>query len=198
MPGDIVVFAFGLGVAVIAMIQSSLQLFIFYRHHLSPLSLGILNAVIMVLWIVDIAIGWNPTNWSYDPNTGIGTPNVLGWLYAYSIDWADESVTTGIGPTLALAMGFAVMSIVSFGLATLLALYAFIVHHRNSRRQRLADNEALVTAPNISEKTTTRLNPPTTVTGSLPSGRIFPPDQFRSNVAVVGAPHDRPTRSRSM
>lgn len=67
----------------------------------------------MVLWIVVIAIGWNPTNWTYDPSTETATPNISGWLYTYSGDWAQDSVGYGVGATLALAMGFAVMSIVS-------------------------------------------------------------------------------------
>jgi len=67
----------------------------------------------MILWIVVIAIGWNPTNWSYDPSTGAATPNISGWLYTYSSYWAEDSFAYGVGATLALAMGFAVMSIVS-------------------------------------------------------------------------------------
>lgn len=130
LPGDIVVLyvlpsmfrsspahisdsALGLGVATIAMIQSSVQLFKFYRHHISPARLSILNAIVMTLWIVVIAIGWNPTNYTYDDFTGISTPNVTGWLYAYSGYWYQESYYKGIGITLALAMGFAVMSIAS-------------------------------------------------------------------------------------
>jgi hypothetical protein len=100
-------------VAVIGMIQSSLQLFLFYQHHISPIYLCIFNAVVMVLWTVVIAIGWNPTNWSYDPSTEIATPNISGWLYTYSGYWVQDSVAYGVGATLALAMGFAVMSIVS-------------------------------------------------------------------------------------
>lgn len=73
----------------------------------------VFNSIVMVLWIVVIAIGWNPTNWSYDPSTGIGTPDISGWLYNYSGYWSADSIGVGIGPTLALAMGFAVMSIIS-------------------------------------------------------------------------------------
>jgi hypothetical protein len=130
LPGDIVVLyvlpstfrsshvdnshsALGLGVATIAMIQSSVQLFKFYRHHVSPAPLVILNAIAMVLWILVIVIVWNPTNYTYDEFTGIGNPNVMGWLYAYSGYWYDESLYRGVGVTLALAMGFAVTSIVS-------------------------------------------------------------------------------------
>lgn len=105
--------ALGLGVAIIAMIQSSVQVFKFYRHHISPALLSILNATVMLLWIVVIVIGWNPTSYSYDELTGISTPDVMGWLYAYSEYWYSESLYTGVGVTLALAMGFAVMSIVS-------------------------------------------------------------------------------------
>ena len=99
--------------AVIGMVQSSLQLFLFCQQRLSPLLLSVFNAIVMVLWIVIIAIGWNPTNWSYNPYTGIGTPDISGWLYNYSGDWVEDSIGSGIGPTLALAMGFAVMSIIS-------------------------------------------------------------------------------------
>lgn len=67
----------------------------------------------MVLWIVVIAIGWDPTYWSYNPSTGTATPNISGWLYQYSSYWAQDSFGYGVGATLALAMGFAVMSIVS-------------------------------------------------------------------------------------
>lgn len=95
------------------MIQSSLQLFLFYQHHISPFHLCIFNAVVMVLWIVVIAIAWNPTNWSYNTSTGALTPNISGWLYTYSGYWAQDSVGYGVGATLALAMGFAVMSIIS-------------------------------------------------------------------------------------
>jgi hypothetical protein len=112
-PADISHSALGLGVATIATIQSSAQLFKFYQHNISPALLAILNAAVMVLWIVVIAIGWNPTNYTYDEFTGIGTPNVMGWLYAYSGYWYDESIYMGVGVTLALAMGFAVMSIAS-------------------------------------------------------------------------------------
>lgn len=105
--------ALGLGVAVIGMMQSSAQLFLFYRHQISPLRLSIFNAVVMVLWIVVIAIGWNPTYWTFDPATGLSTPNISGWLYTYSAYWTQESVSNGVSPTLQLAMGFAVMSIIS-------------------------------------------------------------------------------------
>jgi hypothetical protein len=100
-------------VAVIGMTQSSLQLFLFYKHHISPLILCIFNAIVMVLWILVIAIGWNPTYWSYDPTTGLATPNISGWLYTYSSYWAQDSVGYGVGATLQFAMGFAVMSIIS-------------------------------------------------------------------------------------
>lgn len=95
------------------MILSSLQLLLFTRNRISPLRLFCFCAPVVVLWIVVIAIGWNPTNYTYDASTDLYTPNISGWLYNYSGYWYQDSIQYGVGATLALAMGFAVMSIVS-------------------------------------------------------------------------------------
>jgi hypothetical protein len=105
--------ALGLFVSVLAAFQSVLQFYLALTHHLAPLYLFSFNAVIALFWIVVIAIGWNPTGWWYDERTGGYSLGISGWLYNYSNDWATDSVTGGVSPTLALAVGFGVMAIVS-------------------------------------------------------------------------------------
>lgn len=205
VPGDIVVFALGLVVAVVAIVQATIQLLSFYHHNLSPLRLAILNAVVMVLWIVVLAIGWNPTGYTYDEDTGTSVPNISGWLYTYAGYWVDESYRKGISPTLALAMGFSVMSLISFGLVTLLALYAFIIYHQAWKRQCLADNEALAPATTTTTTTTPTPAPPpkmtektTVASNPSPTHQTLVSDQVAKTFASTEIPKGVLARSRSM
>jgi hypothetical protein len=117
--------AIGMTVSAIAFLQAIAQIYFHNEHRLSPLGLFMSNALLTILWVVVIGLGWaTPSeHFDFNPDGYSGyVSDIQGWerVYADAYKLVNEEEyylnmlgNYGIDAVLGFAMGFIVMTILS-------------------------------------------------------------------------------------